>query len=144
MTTTMSTNEPDVVMVAGTPSDGVRMGGKIDPEILPLVKALRRSGVDTLGSCCGHCKSGAYVDLAVHGLRALRHFVRRMNLVNSEVEAEGLWLDVALNWRDDVVTACSFASHPSWIMLSLTIEDADRDGPSKAALKRIADVYARA
>ena len=111
----------------------------LDPEIAPLVGALRGDGgVLTMGSCWGHGKEPAYVDLAVEGIAGLHMFVERLNQVDREVGPEAI-LDVALNWSHEVATACAFEVFPNWIMLSLKIEGVGRNGaPSAALLKRIA------
>ncbi len=117
----------------------------LDPEIEPLVLALRADPrILTKGSCWGHRKRPASVDLAVDGLDGLRVFVRRINEVDREIEPDGI-LDVALNWSEEVATACAFDVYPTWIMLSLTIEGIGKNGaPSAALLARVAASYERA
>jgi hypothetical protein len=112
----------------------------IDAEIAPLVAALRSTDVATLGSCCGHGKEGAYVDLAVRGLEGLRVFVHNMNRIEAAFEGRA-YFEVALNWSREVVTACAFDRYPDWIMLSLTIEGATGRGPSEQLLTAIASAY---
>jgi len=117
----------------------------VDPEIAALVDALRADDrVVTKGSCCGHGRKPAYVELAVEGMEGLRSFVARMNHVDRVVESEAL-LDVALNWNEEVVTACAFDIFPNWIMLTLTIEGAGRNGaPSTALLSKLARSWSTA
>lgn len=112
-------------------------GQDIDPEILPLLHALRSSpAIATLGSCCGHRKDRAYVDLAVHKLVGLRSFIAALNAVDQQFEHEVI-LEVALNWSEQVVTACNFDVFPDWVMLSLTIENlGQRPGPSARLLRQ--------
>ena len=119
-------------------------GQKIDKEILPLIQALRgHPSVLTLGSCSGHRKAHAYVDLAVDGVAGLHGFVSALNRVHDEFEDE-IMLDVALNWSEEVATACDFENYPDWVMLSLTIESrAEAPGPSAKLLKGIAAAFRR-
>lgn len=113
-----------------------------DREIAPLVEALRADPrIRTKGSCWGHGKKPAYVDLAVEGVEGLRAFVERLNRVDRRVSKEALF-DVRLNWSEEVVTACAFDIFPNWIMLSLTIEGSGRGGsPSASLLAKIAKSY---
>lgn len=117
----------------------------LDADMVGLVEALRAdTRVITKGSCSGHGKKPAYIDLAVEGLEGLRAFVERVNLVDRAVRNEAL-LDIALNWSEEVVTACAFDIFPDWIMLSWTIEGSGRRGaPSAALLAKIAKSYERA
>lgn len=109
----------------------------VDAEILPLVDALRSfPEVTTLGSCCGHGKEDAWVDLAVDGLPALRRFIARMNHVENAL-GDAAFIDIGLNWSASVMTACDFEQHPEWIMLSLRV----RDAPSKRLLAKVANAY---
>ncbi len=114
----------------------------IDPEIAPLVEALRASPtVVTKASCSGHGKRRAYVDLAVDGVAGMRRFVERMNVLDREFAAEAI-LDVRLNWSHEVVTSCAFDVFPNWIMLSWVIEGlGSKRAPSAGLLMRIAKVY---
>lgn len=117
----------------------------LDPDIAPLVHALRKDRrVLTKGSCWGHKKRPAYVDLAVEGVEGLRAFVQRINVVDRTIESEG-FIDVTLNWSEEVATACAFDVFPNWIMLSLKIEGTGRGGSPSAELpERIAASYTRA
>jgi repressor LexA len=114
----------------------------IDPEITPLVMALRADPVVvTKGSCWGHRRKPAYIDLAVEGIDGLRRFVERLNLIDRRVKSEALFV-VELNWSEEVVTACAFDVFPSWIMLSWHIEGTGpKRSPSAALLDRIAKLY---
>jgi len=114
----------------------------IDPEITPLVMALRADPVVvTKGSCWGHRRKPAYIDLAVEGMAGLRHFVERLNVIDRKVRSEALFV-VELNWSEEVVTACAFDIFPNWIMLSWTIEGTGpKRSPSAALLARIAKLY---
>ncbi len=115
-------------------------GDPIDPEIRPLVVALRDDeAVDTLGSCCGHGRAHATVDLALRGVDGTRLFVERLNRVDAELGGS-VFLDVALNWSASVATACDFASFPDWIMVALTISEGGLP-PSADTLRRVADLY---
>ncbi len=59
--------------------------GRITPEIAPLVHALRTGArIITKGSCWGHRKKPAWVDVAVHGMVGLRAVVERINLVDRD------------------------------------------------------------
>lgn len=114
----------------------------LDPEIAPLVEALRADRpVVTKSSCWGHGKQPASIDLAVEGIEGLHMFVERLNRVDRKVTREAL-LNVSLNWSHEVVTACAFNIFPNWIMLSLHIEGVGSKGaPSVALLKKIARLY---
>jgi hypothetical protein len=114
----------------------------LDPEIKGLVEALRGDPrVVTLGSCWGHGKEAAYVDLAVDGLDGLRLLVRRLNKLDGAL-ADEAFIDVRLNWSYEVVTACDFDVFPDWIMLSIRIEGTGRNGaPSAALLRKVASCY---
>lgn len=116
------------------------LNSKIDAEIVPLIDALRASGFETLGSCSGHAKKSAYVDLAVQGMKGLRAFVLATNRVQGAVEKQAL-VDVALNFSESVATACDFERCPDWIMLSLSIESFGDAGPSARLLAKIARLY---
>ena len=73
----------------------------LDPEIAPLVEALRADRrLVTKASCWGHGKKPAYVDLAVDGVEGLRVFVERLNRVDRKVTREAL-LEVKLNLLSD-------------------------------------------
>jgi hypothetical protein len=117
----------------------------LDPEIASLVHALRADPrILTKGSCWGHRKRPAYVDLAVDGLDGLHVFVERINAVDLGIEPEGI-IDVALNFSQQVATACAFDIFPTWIMLSLSIEGPGRGGsPSAKLLERVAAIYTKA
>jgi hypothetical protein len=114
----------------------------LDPEIAPLVEALRADAhVTTKGSCWGHGKKPAYIDLAVEGVEGLRGFVERLNVVDRRVRDEAFF-DVSLNWSGEVVTSCAFDIFPNWVMLSWKIEGAGRGGSaSPALLAKIAKAY---
>jgi hypothetical protein len=114
----------------------------IDPEITPLVMALRADPVVvTKGSCWGHRRKPAYIDLAVEGMAGLRHFVERLNRIDRKVKNESLFV-VELNWSEEVITACAFDIFPNWIMLNWTIEGAGpKRSPPAALLARIAKLY---
>jgi hypothetical protein len=111
----------------------------LDPDIKTLVVALRDPATVTLGSCAGHGKEQAYVDLAVDGVGGLQAFVSRLNAVRESLE-DAAWIDVSLNWSHDVATSCDFESYPEWIMLSMTIESGEGP-PSKALLSRVARAW---
>ena len=114
----------------------------VDPPIVPLVEALRADArILTKGSCWGHGKKPAYVDLAVEGTGGLRAFVERINVVDRRIRPEGL-IDVTLNWSEEVVTSCAFDLFPNWIMLSWRIEGIGRGkSPSPALLAKVAKAY---
>jgi hypothetical protein len=114
----------------------------LDPEIAPLVEALRvDSRVVTKASCWGHGKKPAYIDLAVEGMEGLRAFVERVNHVDRLVRTEA-WFDIALNWSEEVATSCVFDVFPDWIMLSWRIQGRGRgESPSADLLSRIARSY---
>ena len=114
----------------------------VDPPIVPLIEALRADArILTKGSCWGHGRKTAYVDLAVEGTEGLRAFVERINVVNRRIRPEGL-IDVTLNWSEEVVTACAFDLFPNWIMLSWRIEGIGRGrSPSAALLAKVAKAY---
>jgi repressor LexA len=114
----------------------------LDPPIASLVEILRAdSRTLTKGSCWGHGKKAAYIDLAVASTAGLRAFVDRLNLVDRHVRDEAFF-DVSLNWSEEVVTSCAFDLFPDWIMLSWTIEGAGLGGsPSAATLAKIAKAY---
>jgi repressor LexA len=114
----------------------------LDPEITPLVMALRADPVVvTKGSCWGHRRKPAYIDLAVEGLDGLRHFVERLNMIDRKVRSESLFV-VQLNWGDELITACAFDIFPNWIMLNWTIEGTGKKrSPSAALLATIAKLY---
>jgi hypothetical protein len=116
---------------------------KIDPDIAPLVKALQSDELVTLGSCSGHGDERAYIDFAVKGLRGLRRFVERLNRVRDAID-DAAWFEVSLNWDHGVVTSLDFATHPDWIMLSLTIEGSETVAPARALLAKIARLYTAA
>ena len=42
----------------------------------------------------------------------MRVFVERINEVDREIEPDGI-LDVALNWSEEVATACAFDVYPT-------------------------------
>jgi len=117
----------------------------LDRPIAPVVDALRADArILTKGSCWGHGKKPAYIDLAVEGMAGLRAFVERLNLVDCRVRDEALF-DVALNWSEEVVMSCAFDLFPDWIMLSWRIEGGGRGrAPSAEMLGRIAGAYRRA
>jgi hypothetical protein len=97
--------------------------------------------VATKGSCWGHGKKPAYIDLAVEGIAGLRAFVERLNIVDRAVRKE-CFFDVILNFSEEVVTACAFDIFPNWIMLSWRIEGGGRGrSPSAALLAKIAKRY---
>ncbi len=114
----------------------------IDPPIALLVETLRADPrVLTKGSCWGHGRKPAYVDLAVEGTEGLRSFVERINVVDRRIRPDGL-IDVTLNWSEEVVTACAFDLFPNWIMLSWRVEGIGRGrSPSAALLAKVARVY---
>ena len=117
-------------------------GVSIDNEILPLVVALRsNTAILTKGSCCGHGKEHAYLDLAVEGLPGLRLFVAALNRVDEKFSDEA-FIDVGLNWSREVVTACAFDQFPDWVMLSVTIESI-KGPPSAKLLERLAAAFER-
>lgn len=119
------------LMLARLPrgSNRERRGDAADPRIL------------TKGSCWGHGKKSAYVDLAVEGTEGLRAFVERVNVVDRQIRPEGL-IDVTLNWSEEVVTACAFDLFPNWIMLSWRIEGIGRGrSPSATLLAKTARAY---
>lgn len=114
----------------------------LDPPIVPLVEALRADArIVTKGSCWGHGRERAYVDLAVEGVAGLREFVARLNLVDRCLRDEAFF-DVTLNWSEEVFTSCAFNIFPDWIMLSWTIEGIGRGrSPSAALLAKVASNY---
>jgi hypothetical protein len=117
-------------------------GVEIDEEILPLVIALRSSpAILTIGSCCGHSRKNAYIDLAVEGLAGLHLFVQALNRVDEKF-SEDAFIDVGLNWSREVVTACDFGQFPDWVMLSMTMRGVEGP-PSKKLLKRLAAAFER-
>ena len=122
--------------------ESVFPGSTIDAELLPLIEALRGDGHATQGSCSGHMKSHAYVDLAINGTGALRSFVMGMNQLATALATEADF-EVALNWCDEVATACDFDTYPNWIMVTLTIKSADGGPPSRQVLASIAATYTR-
>jgi hypothetical protein len=127
------------------PPDDIFPGQPLDPEIASLVEALRAEpGVVTQGSCSGHGKEPAYIDFAVEGVDGLRLLVERVNLVERRMKTKGLF-EIALNWSDEVATACAFDIFPNWIMLSWQIEGTERGGaPSAALLSKIAEAWRKA
>lgn len=114
----------------------------LDPEIGPLVEALREDDhIVTQGSCSGHAKEAAYVELAVQGTDGLRAFVERVNRVDRAVRKEA-WFDIKLNWSEEVATACAFHVFPDWIMLSWRISGVEPgEPPSAELLSKIARKY---
>ncbi|TKC89841.1 LexA family protein [Polyangium fumosum] len=114
----------------------------LDPEIVGLVESLREDRrLVTLGSCWGHGKRPAYVDLAVDGLDGLRVFVRRINKLDRAL-ADEAYIEVGLNWSEEVATACDFNLFPDWIMLSISIQGTGRNGaPPATLLAKIASRY---
>ncbi len=113
----------------------------IDKEILPLVQALnQKDGVTTLGCCSGHGTESAYIDLAVHGSSGIRWLVSATNAVSKDV-GEKAMLDIALNWSDDVPTACDFKQYPEWLMLTLFIECGESAAPTAELLGDLARRY---
>jgi len=141
---------PDAVVASGDGEDDEwrptcppdHITEPIDPPIAPLVEALRADPrILTKGSCWGHGKKSAYVDLAVEGTEGLRAFVERVNVVDRQIRREGL-IDVTLNWSEEVVTACAFDLFPNWIMLSWRIEGIGRGrSPSATLLAKTARAY---
>jgi hypothetical protein len=115
---------------------------RLDPEIAPLVDALRMDEYVETGSCFGHGREPAYISLAVRGLDGLAKFVAAMNRLQRLVGDEA-FLDVTLDWDEETATSCHFERFPDWIMLSLEIEG--RDGPPSAKLLwRVAQGYQEA
>lgn len=114
----------------------------IDPAIAPLVDELRVDPhIVTLGSCSGHGRWPAYVELAVQWPYGMYSFVRRLNMLGRELKADVL-SSVVLNWSDEVATAIDFDLYPTWIMLTWQIESTSRRrAPSVALLKRIATTW---
>ena len=117
----------------------------LNPPIAPLVEVLRADRhLVTNGSCSGHGKKPAYIDLAVEGISGLHAFVERLNVVDRDVRKEAFF-DVSLNWSEEVVTACAFQVFPDWIMLSWRVEGSGRGGsPSAALLAKLARGYGAA
>ncbi len=116
---------------------------RLDPEIAPLVEALRMDDhVETTGSCCGHDREPAYVSLAVHGLAGLARFVSTLNRLQRLVGDEA-FLNVQLDWDEKSATSCYFERFPDWIMLSFEIEG-PHGPPSAKLLRRVADGYQEA
>jgi len=116
---------------------------RLDPEIARLVEALSSNqAIVTLGSCAGHGKDRAYVDLAVDRLDGLKVFVAAANKVDRKIARQGL-LEIALNFSDETVTSCNFERYPEWNMLSLKVEGADGP-PSKGLLARVAAEFSKA
>lgn len=118
---------------------------RLDPEIEPLVEAMRTDdSIETLGSCCGHGREPAYVDLAVHGIEGLASFVANMNRLDRHLEGE-VFLDLSVNWSEEVATACDFAEFPNWIMLSLRILGrGDAEAPTAEDLSKMAQLWGSA
>jgi hypothetical protein len=112
----------------------------IDAPIARLVRALNTKAVVTQGSCCGHGRQPAYIDLAVHGLAALRGFIEHTNRVQGALE-ERVLMDVSVNWSGDTATACDFERYPDWIMLTLTVEDGYGRPPCEGLLAATAEAY---
>jgi hypothetical protein len=113
---------------------------RLDPEIAPLVEALRMDEyVETLGSCCGHGRNNAYVGLAVRGMDGLAKFVGTLNRLR-RLTVHEVFLDVILDWSAQSATACYFEKFPDWIMLSLEIEGPDGP-PTERLLRRVAAAY---
>lgn len=98
------------------------LAGPIDRPIAALVRSLRSvPWMTTLGSCCGHERTGGHIDLAVKGPEGVRQLVRLMNLVD-RTQPSAL-LEIGLNWSEEVATACHFEAWPDWVMFSLKIGD---------------------
>lgn len=115
----------------------------IDAEIEPLVSAMNASAtLKTMGSCCGHGKDHAYIDFAVKGKKGLANLTKILNCVDTALAGQIL-IDVSLNWHDASATACDFQRHPSFIMLSMTIDDF-RGPVSAAALLVVAKAWQEA
>jgi DNA-binding transcriptional regulator YhcF (GntR family) len=122
------------------PNDRIRE--PLDPEIAPLVEALREDRrVATMGSCCGHGRRHASVALGVRGFEGLDAFLRRINVVDRAV-APAAMLDVRVSWSELVLGSCNFEVFPDWIMLSLEIHGPGKnDAPSADLLARVAGLY---
>jgi len=113
---------------------------RLDPEIAPLVEALRMDEyVETTGSCCGHGRRHAYVSLAVRGMDGLAKFAGTLNRLQRLISGEA-FLDVNLDWDEQSATACHFERFPDWIMLSLHIEGPGGP-PTTELLRRVAVGY---
>lgn len=56
---------------------------ELDPEIAPLVYALNKCGIETYGSCCGHNKINAWVDI----------------IFENWIQLKALYFDIMLNER---------------------------------------------
>lgn len=132
----VATKETELQATSRPPDD---ITEALDPEIAPLVHALRADPlVITKSSCWGHRRGAAFVELAVDGPAGLAHFVERLNEVDRQVQKEATF-EVRLNWSREVVTSCAFDLFPGWIMLSWRIRGSGRgDSPSAALLKKIA------
>lgn len=113
------------------------------PEIVPLIGVLRTDRrVVTLGSCWGHGRELAYIDMAVHGLPGLRHFITTVDAVDRAMGRE-TWFEISVNWSSEVATACDFDQFPDWVMLSWAIEGRGANGAlSPSLLNRIAHLCA--
>jgi DNA-binding transcriptional regulator YhcF (GntR family) len=131
---------PDDDDLPARPNDTIHE--PLDPEIAPLVEALREDPcVVTIGSCCGHGRERAWVSLGVQSLAGLDAFLRRLNVVDGAVAPEAFF-DVTVNWSEEVHGSCAFEVFPDWIMLSLTIDGPGKNGaPSADLLARVAGLY---
>lgn len=126
--------KPSDLIFVGSPG-----GRGIDPWILPLVEALRRCGFDPLGSCCGHGRTSAYVDMAVFQARGVQKLAALADSVARRLDGKKAYLELSLIFHSDVVTACS-PSLPEWVMFSLRVVGVGR-GPTKKALHEVASVF---
>lgn len=135
-------SEDEIAAVGSSTRPPNEITEPLDPPIAPLVEALCSDArILTKGSCWGHGKKPAYIDLAVEGIEGLRLFVERLNVVDRRFRDEAFF-EMSLNWSDGVVTSCAFDVFPNWIMLSWMIEGSGRRGaPSAQLLANIAQAY---
>ncbi|WP_394847380.1 hypothetical protein LZC95_07935 [Pendulispora brunnea] len=112
-----------------------RIAGRIDPEILPLVEALRADSdlVTTMCSCSGHDREPAYITLAVEPKAGYAHFFGRLSALDREFE-DRIDFDVELMWED--------AIEYDWIVVHWTIHGHNRArAPSQSVLAALAASY---
>ncbi|MEI8257081.1 MAG: hypothetical protein WCJ30_15515 [Deltaproteobacteria bacterium] len=100
--------------------------------------------ITTMGSCSGHGKTSASVEITVRGREGMRASVTAIDAVDLKLSDEVL-IDVGVNFSSEVATSCHFGVFPDWTMLAVTIEGRGRGGsPSKRLLAKVAKEFAAA
>jgi hypothetical protein len=105
----------------------------IDTGILPLLKAMNRIWLVTLGSCQGHLYKDddsheAHVEFAVTTFHIPR-IVRMLQDNELQLEKRGIGVDLSLIISPEVVTACDYDQYPNWTMFEMSIYQLHRDKP---------------